>query len=200
MRVWMAPRDIIPGSNWAESITAAIREARVLVLIFSSSANASETLWRELGYAVSHGKPVIAFRIESVQPSGEVASLLAAPHWVDAFPPPLEPHADRLAALLRRMFWPSVSANAPAPGASGGSRSGGGSASSGFSWPRRESAPTRAPARSPARPLELDVIDAIARGRRSAPRRRRGLAPKQRRGAPRRPAPLLAAVAARRPR
>ena len=68
VRVWMAPRDIIPGSNWAESITAAIREARILVRIFSSSANASETLWRELGYAVSHGKPVIAFGSRACNP------------------------------------------------------------------------------------------------------------------------------------
>ncbi|NLI54254.1 MAG: toll/interleukin-1 receptor domain-containing protein, partial [Clostridiales bacterium] len=28
---WMAPRDILPGSHWAASITQAIRTARVLV-------------------------------------------------------------------------------------------------------------------------------------------------------------------------
>jgi hypothetical protein len=35
VRVWVAPRDVVPGAKWAESITEAIGQARVMVLIFS---------------------------------------------------------------------------------------------------------------------------------------------------------------------
>ncbi len=157
VRVWMAPRDFFPGLDWAESIRAAMDQARFFVLVFSSRANASEHTLRELDYAVSHGKPVIPFRIEDVKPSGRMASLLAVSQWVDAFSPPLEPHADRLAALLRRMLWPSAPVSASGPSASGGGSSDGGSASTGFSWPRRASAPVQAPARRPA-PVAIEQL------------------------------------------
>ena len=31
---WIAPRDIAPGQNWADAISAAIAEARLLLLVF----------------------------------------------------------------------------------------------------------------------------------------------------------------------
>ena len=80
VRVWMAPRDFFPGLDWAESIRAAMDQGRFFVLVFSSRANASEHTLLELDYAVSHGKPVIPFRIEDVKPSGRMASLLAVSH------------------------------------------------------------------------------------------------------------------------
>ena len=82
VRVWMAPRDFFPGLDWAESIRAAMDQGRFFVLVFSSRANASEHTLLELDYAVSHGKPVIPFRIEDVKPSGRMASLLAVSHTV----------------------------------------------------------------------------------------------------------------------
>ena len=41
VRVWIAPRDILPGVGWAESLINAISNARVMVLVYSSNANAS---------------------------------------------------------------------------------------------------------------------------------------------------------------
>ncbi len=172
VRVWMAPRDFFPGLDRAESIRAAMDQARFFVLVFSSRANASEHTLRELDYAVSHGKPVIPFRIEDVKPSGRMASLLAVSQWVDAFSPPLEPHADRLAALLRRMLWPSAPVSASGPSASGGGSSDSGSASTGFSvaaarersrasareesqWVRKEIEHARDAARVTGRPAEI---------------------------------------------
>ena len=40
IRVWIAPRDLVPGAGWAESIVGAIVSARVMVLIFSENARA----------------------------------------------------------------------------------------------------------------------------------------------------------------
>ena len=41
---WMAPRDVVPGADWGESIINAIESSRIMVLIFSQSANASRRL------------------------------------------------------------------------------------------------------------------------------------------------------------
>jgi hypothetical protein len=37
---WVAPRDVVPGADWGESIINAIESSRIMILIFSQSANA----------------------------------------------------------------------------------------------------------------------------------------------------------------
>ena len=32
---WIAPRDVIPGADWGESIIDAIESSRIMILIFS---------------------------------------------------------------------------------------------------------------------------------------------------------------------
>ena len=44
IRCWIAPRDILAGADWAESIIEAINGSRLMVLIFSSNANASRQI------------------------------------------------------------------------------------------------------------------------------------------------------------
>jgi hypothetical protein len=48
IRCWIAPRDIVPGMDWGESIVTAITGAKVLVLIFSQHANESPQIKREV--------------------------------------------------------------------------------------------------------------------------------------------------------
>ncbi|MGA9824333.1 MAG: toll/interleukin-1 receptor domain-containing protein [Methylocystis sp.] len=102
VRVWIAPRDIPPGAKWAESIPAAIERASAFVLIFSSSANTSEYISRELDHAVTKRKPIIPVRLENIQPSGSVGFYVATSQWLDAFPPPIEPHLANLIKTTRR--------------------------------------------------------------------------------------------------
>jgi hypothetical protein len=64
IRCWIAPRDIVPGADWGESIIDAINEARAMVLVFSSNANeAQQQIKREVERAVNKGIPVVPFRI-----------------------------------------------------------------------------------------------------------------------------------------
>ena len=63
VRCWVAPRDIRPGANWGASIVEAIRGARVMILIFSSHANASPQIKREVERAVHFGVGFIIFVI-----------------------------------------------------------------------------------------------------------------------------------------
>jgi hypothetical protein len=98
--VWVAPRDISPASDWAEEIIDAIGGARLMVLVFSSHTNASPQVRREIERAVHKNVPVLPFRIEDVLPSKSLEYFLSSQHWLDAFPPPVEPYLTRLATTV----------------------------------------------------------------------------------------------------
>src|SRR5262245_43703688 len=69
VRCWIAPRDIRPGGEYGAAIIDAIDRCRVMVLIFSSSANASQQILREIERAVSKGVAIVPVRIEDVAPT-----------------------------------------------------------------------------------------------------------------------------------
>ena len=48
IRCWTAPRNILPGETYAEAIIDAIDASRIMVLVFSSHANASKHVMREV--------------------------------------------------------------------------------------------------------------------------------------------------------
>ena len=100
IRCWIAPRDVVPGQEWGAAIVDAIRSSRVMVLVFSSHANASPQIRREVERAVSADSVLIPFRIEDVVPSESLEYFLGTPHWLDALTPPLEAHLERLAAAV----------------------------------------------------------------------------------------------------
>ena len=105
VRCWMAPRDIVPGADWGESIIDAINDAKAMVLVFSSNANdAQQQIKREVERAVNKGMPVIPFRIENVMPTKSLEYFLSTPHWLDAFTPPLDDHVRQLADSIKRLL------------------------------------------------------------------------------------------------
>ena len=104
IRVWMAPRDILPGVGWAASIIGAISGARVMVLVFSRHANRSPQIEREVERAINKAIPIIPFRVENVEPSDALEYFISSPHWLDAFAPPFEQHLERLAEAVRQLL------------------------------------------------------------------------------------------------
>jgi TIR domain len=101
---WVAPRDITPAAEWAAEIIEAISAARIMVLLFSASANGSPQVRREVERAVHKQVAVLPFRIENVLPSDSLEYFLGTRHWLDAFPAPREPHYERLCAHLTRFL------------------------------------------------------------------------------------------------
>jgi hypothetical protein len=101
---WIAPRDVEPGAEWAAEIINAIAQARVMVLIFSASANNSPQVRREVERASDRGVRVMAFRVADVVPSGALEYFLGNQHWVDAFPPPFDPHYEKLVYCLNTIL------------------------------------------------------------------------------------------------
>ena len=96
IRSWIAPRDVPPGSNFAESIVNAINESKVFVLIWSGNANTSEHILNEINRAFDLGVAIIPFRIQDVQPSSAMSYYLANKHWLDAYDPSWESHLNKL--------------------------------------------------------------------------------------------------------
>ena len=104
LRCWIAPRDILPGTEWTESIIDAIGQSKALVLIFSKHADESPQVRREVERAIHHGIPIVPVRIEDVMPGKAMEYLISAPHWMDALSPPLEAHYRQLAASLKMLI------------------------------------------------------------------------------------------------
>jgi hypothetical protein len=104
IRCWIAPRDVNPGRPYGEEIILAIETCTAMVLVFSSNANVSTHIPKEIEHAVSHGIPVIPVRIEAVTPSKSLDYFISSVHWLDAITPPLEKHLENLANTVLKML------------------------------------------------------------------------------------------------
>ncbi|MGQ0628954.1 MAG: toll/interleukin-1 receptor domain-containing protein [Phycisphaerales bacterium] len=102
IRCAIAPRDIPPGEAYGAWIARTIAGVRVVVLMLSSSSNASSMVMRELERAASLAKPLIPVRLEDIAPSGEMAFFVGREHRLDALSRPIDRHADKLAEAVRR--------------------------------------------------------------------------------------------------
>lgn len=105
---WVAPRDVRPGRSFPGEITRAIRQSKVMVLIFSGHSNNSEQVLREVQLAVDCHLPIIRFRIEDVTLTDDLQYFLSTPHWLDALAPPLSEHITRLELAVRELLGQSV--------------------------------------------------------------------------------------------
>ncbi len=56
------------GENFGEAITRAIRASKVMVLVFSASANNSDEIKKEVVLAGRIRVPVIPLRVEEIEP------------------------------------------------------------------------------------------------------------------------------------
>src|SRR5688572_12563647 len=104
IRCWIAPRDVTPGASWAESIIDALDGSKIMVLIFSSKANASMQIEREVERAVHKGINIIPLRIENTVPTKTLEYFISAPHWLDALSVPLEQHINTLAVSVKALL------------------------------------------------------------------------------------------------
>jgi hypothetical protein len=109
---WIAPRDVVPGADWGESIINAIESSRIMILIFSKSANASPQIKREVERAVNKGVYIIPFRVDDIPPARSLEYFISTSQWMDAFSPPLERHLENLAKTVK-----AVLKTPPLPGA-----------------------------------------------------------------------------------
>jgi len=143
---WMAPDDVTGTEPWAQQILAAIQSTRAMLVLISSHSNDSSHVSREVELARARGRPVVPVRIEGVAPAGALEYHIAGLQRLDAFPPPMSAHRDR---IVRRL----ASIVPLAAGAADGSRA--------------EPAPEPVP--EPVDPVHSPVRDASSAPRAASP-------------------------------
>jgi len=104
IRCWIAPRDVLPSMDYCQALVEAIKQSRLVVLVFSARSNDSAHVKREVERAVAKGIPILPFRIEDVTPSSSLEFFIADAHWLDALTPPLERHLERLAETVELLL------------------------------------------------------------------------------------------------
>lgn len=101
LRCWIAPRDIVPGESWGESIVRALDACSTMVLVLTTRANDSRHVVREVERADSKGARIISLRLDAVALNPTLEYFLSAQHWLDASTGPIETHLPALMAAVR---------------------------------------------------------------------------------------------------
>lgn len=84
MPCWMAPRDIPAGSHWAASIVQALRNAKAMLLLLSTSANDSQQVAREVDLAAANRLPIIPILFEGVHLNDMLQYYLSVCHRLES--------------------------------------------------------------------------------------------------------------------
>ena len=86
-KCWMKTRDI--GVNpIAEEVMSAIKQSKVMVLIFSNYSKDSNFVNTEVDIAFTENIPILVFKIDESKLEGRLEFFLNNKHWLDAYPDP----------------------------------------------------------------------------------------------------------------
>jgi TolB-like protein len=83
IKCWFAPRDVAPGSQYADEIVGAINDAKVFVLVLSEHAVASPHVGRELERAASKRRRIIVLRTDAAPLTRSFEYFLSESQWLD---------------------------------------------------------------------------------------------------------------------
>jgi formylglycine-generating enzyme required for sulfatase activity len=108
IRCWIAPRDITPGDEWGAAIIKGLNSSKIMVLVFSGHANASEQVRREVERAINREMIILPIRLEDVRPEGAMEFALGNRQWLDAFTPPIEQQLELLARSVQTLLTDDV--------------------------------------------------------------------------------------------
>lgn len=82
---WIAPRNIVPGSDWAASISTAITSSKCFLLIYSRNSAESDQVPRELTLAEDEKSVfVIPYKIDDTPLKDSFKYYLSNSHWISA--------------------------------------------------------------------------------------------------------------------
>jgi TolB-like protein len=83
IRCWIAPRDVTPGSQYADEIVGAINDAKLVVLVLSEHAVASPHVGKEIERASSKRRRIIALRTDAAALTRSFEYFLSESQWID---------------------------------------------------------------------------------------------------------------------
>ena len=117
LRCWIAPRDVLPGSLYADGIARAIDGTEVFVLILSEHAVASAHVGKEIERASSKRRPIIALHTDAAILTPAFEYFLSESQWIEVPPGQIEAAAVKLQAGIRRHLDASAAIQSPLPSA-----------------------------------------------------------------------------------
>lgn len=101
IRCWYAKRDLSPGSDWHEELMAALKQSRVMIVIWSTNSAKSKDVTQEVKHAYRGNLVIIPFRVEEVEWTPSLVYYMDFIQWLNAFPPPYKDYLQRLPQLVR---------------------------------------------------------------------------------------------------
>src|ERR1700719_3922001 len=99
---WIAPRDIVPGSLYADEIVGAINDAKAVVLVLSQHSVASPHVGKEIERASSKRRRIIAFHTDLAPLTRGFEYFLSESQWIDVGTGGLDAPISKLVEAVRR--------------------------------------------------------------------------------------------------
>lgn len=82
---WIAPRDIVPGTEWAAAINAAITASKVFLIIYTANSAESSQVSREISLAeTKQGVFVVPYKTDDTPLVGSFEYYLVGSHFISA--------------------------------------------------------------------------------------------------------------------
>ena len=104
LKCWIAPRDIVPGSEWAVAISNAIAEIKAMVVIYSENSQQSTQVPKEIALAEKRGKCILPYKIDATELTGAFEYYLSGSHWIVANPKNDEYKLDEMYGVIVGMM------------------------------------------------------------------------------------------------
>jgi TolB-like protein/Tfp pilus assembly protein PilF len=83
IKCWIAPRNVTPGSQYADEIVGAINNSKVLVLVLSEHAAESAHVGREIERAASKRRRIFVLRTDATPLTRSFEYFLSDSQWID---------------------------------------------------------------------------------------------------------------------
>jgi len=119
---WIAPRNVVPGSLYADEIVHAINDATVVVLILSEQAVVSPHVGKEIERASAKRRRIVALRTDSVSLPGAFEYFLSESQWIDVGSGGIGAATTKLVEALRRHLDISAATESRVPSVAPSSR------------------------------------------------------------------------------
>ena len=114
IKCWIAPRDFKQGKDINSETVRAVKNTKMMILIFSNSSKRGKYVQNDLKIAHNREKPIISFNIDGTNPEEEGEYYLKIQQWISAYPNP-EEHYEKLVNTIFEMM-PEASTLVPGEG------------------------------------------------------------------------------------
>ena len=95
-KCWIAPRDVLPGTLYANEIVRAINDAILVVVIISEHAIASPHVGKEIERASAKRRPIISVHVDSAPLTRAFEYFLSESQWIEVALSDIDVAAEKL--------------------------------------------------------------------------------------------------------